>query len=148
MSARVFYPNASSYINRNLTSLYKHHETTKKREYGQRIREIEHGTFTPLIFSTTGGMSPETTTFFKKLASDIAQKQHLEYSMVLGWMRCRLSFALLRSAIMAIRGSRSTDNSAKIDILLAANEGGVPRLQVIILLYIKHLYPYLILNST
>ena len=126
---RVFYPNASSYINRNLASLYKHHETTKKREYGQRIREIEHGTFTPLIFSTTGGMSPETTTFFKKLASDIAQKQHLEYSMVLGWMRCRLSFALLRSAIMAIRGSRSTDNSAKIDILLAANEGGVPRLQ-------------------
>ena len=62
---RVFHPNASSYINRNLASLYKHHETTKKREYGQRIRKIEHGTFTPLIFSTTGGMSPKTTTVFK-----------------------------------------------------------------------------------
>jgi hypothetical protein len=68
---RVFYPNASSYRNRDLNSLYKHHETLKKRA---RIRKVEHGTFTPLVSSTSGGMSPETSIFFKKFASDIAIK--------------------------------------------------------------------------
>ena len=126
-NVRVFYPNASSYRNRALKSLYKHHETLKKREYGQRIREVEHGTFTPLVLSTSGGMSPETSVFFKKLASDIAIKRNLDYSTVLGWLRCRISFAQLRSAIMAIRGTRSTANTATTDILLAAKEGGIPR---------------------
>ena len=32
------------------------HENLKKRAYDQRIREIEHGAFFPLVFSCTGGM--------------------------------------------------------------------------------------------
>ena len=31
---RVFYPNASSYCSLSLSSVYKHHEDVKKREYG------------------------------------------------------------------------------------------------------------------
>ena len=31
-------------------------EQAKKREYGQRVRDIERGVFTPLVLSTNGGM--------------------------------------------------------------------------------------------
>ena len=39
-----------------LSSVYRKHEQEKRREYDQRVREIEHATFTPLVLSTTGGM--------------------------------------------------------------------------------------------
>ena len=45
---RVFHPNAPSYRGQ---SLYRRHEREKKREYGDRVREIEHASFIPLIFS-------------------------------------------------------------------------------------------------
>ena len=75
--------------------LIRRHEQAKKREYGERIREIEHGVFTPLVLSTTGGMGREATTFYKRLADLIAQKRQHPYPTVMGWLRCRLSFASL-----------------------------------------------------
>ena len=109
--------------------IYKLHKNAKKREYGERVREVEHAVFIPLVLLTCGGMSHETTTFYKKLATDLAAKRKLQYSEVLGRLRCRISFALLRSAIMAIRGSRSlSHNGVPADILLASRKGNVPRL--------------------
>ncbi len=106
---RVFYPNASSNRSTNISSAYRKHELLKKREYGQRVRDLERGVFTPIVLTTTGGfyMGHETTTFYKRLADMIARKQYKPYSTVMGWLRCRLSFATLRSAIMCVRGSRS-----------------------------------------
>ena len=126
---RVFHPNVSSNCNKDLASLYKLHENAKKREYGERVREVEHPVFTPLVLSTCGGMSRETMTFYKKLTADLAAKRKLQYSEMLGWLRCRISCALLRSAIMAIRGSRSlSPSSAPADIPGASREGNAPRL--------------------
>ena len=85
----------------------------KKREYGDRIREIDHGTFTPLIFSTSGGLSKETTVAYKKMAELLAIKWKCEYAAILAWIRCRLSFALLRSAIACMRGTRKSSNQVK-----------------------------------
>ena len=65
---RVFYPNASSYRSLSLSSAYKRHEDTKKREYGQRVRDVEHGVFIPLVLTSTGGMGREATVFYKRLA--------------------------------------------------------------------------------
>ena len=92
----------------SLSACYKKHENIKKRAYGQRIREIEHASFTPVILSATGGLAHEATFFYKRLASLLAQKWGDEYSIVMGWLRCSLSFSLLRSAIQCIRGARST----------------------------------------
>ena len=39
--------------------IYRMHENEKKRMYNQRVTDIEQGTFTPLIFTTTGGMGEE-----------------------------------------------------------------------------------------
>ena len=33
------------------------YEQVKKRAYEQRIREVEHATFTPLVLSATGGLA-------------------------------------------------------------------------------------------
>ena len=64
----VFYPNASSYCTLGLSFTYKCHEDVKKREYGNRVREVEHGVFTPLVFTSTGDMGWEAITFYERLA--------------------------------------------------------------------------------
>ena len=103
---RVFHPNAPSYRDKSVAALFRKHELDKKREYGARIREVENGSFTPLVFSTTGGASRETTVVFKRLAELLANKRNLPYSITLAWMRCHVSFALMKSTISCIRGSR------------------------------------------
>ena len=105
---RVFYPNASSYRSVSLASAYKRHEDANKREYGHRVREVEHGVFTPLVFTSTGGMGREATVFYKRLADLLATHWGQQYCAAIHWLRCRMSFALLRSAILCIRGSRSS----------------------------------------
>ena len=65
------------------------------REYGDRIREVEYAVFTPLVFSTTGGMGKETTAAYKHLAELLAQKPKSEYGITLAMMPCTLSFALI-----------------------------------------------------
>jgi hypothetical protein len=76
-------------------------------EYEQRVREIEHASFTPLVLSATGGMANEAAVFYKRLASCLATKWDRPYSSTMSWLRCRLTFSLLRSAIQCIRGARS-----------------------------------------
>ena len=79
-----------------------------KEHIEQRIRDIEHASFTPIVLSTTGGMGPIATTFYKRLADRLASKWNSSYSQTIGWLRCRLSFSLLRSSILCIRGARSS----------------------------------------
>ena len=108
LDIRVFNPLAPSNRNHTLTSCYRRNEQEKRRAYDQRVREIEHGSFTPLVFSASGGMGPTARVFYKKLASMIAVKHNKAYSKTLNWLRCRISFSLLRSAVMCLRGSRSS----------------------------------------
>ena len=105
---RVFYPNASSSRSLSLNSAYKHYEDAKKHEYGHRVRDVEHGVFTPLVFTSTGGMGCEATVFYKRLVDLLATHWGQEYSQTINWLKCCLSFTLLRCAIMCIRGSRSS----------------------------------------
>ena len=55
-------------------SVYRRHERVKKSAYEERIREVEHATFSPPVLSTTGGLAREATTFYKRLASLLAAK--------------------------------------------------------------------------
>ena len=105
---RVFNPHAPSNRLTLLTFCYKKHEREKKRAYEQRIREIEHATFTPLVLLATGGLANEANVFYKRLASKLASKWDHPYNSTLCWLRCRLAFSLLQSSIQAIRGARSS----------------------------------------
>ena len=73
--------------------------------------QIEHGSFTPIIFSTIGGMSREANTFYSKLAEKIAEKRDIKKSEAITFIRTTMSFALLRATNLCIRGSRSHKNN-------------------------------------
>ncbi len=127
---RVFNQYAPCYRNSTQTQCYRKNELEKKRCYEECIREIEHGSFTPLVLSAAGGTGPTATIVYKRLASLLSEKQGRPYSSTLHWVRCRLSFSLIRSAVMCIRGSRSTfapePNTVNTDSIdLAVNEGQV-----------------------
>ena len=54
---RVCHLNAELYADLTPQQIYSKHENEKKRKYAERILQIEQGTFTPLIVTTTGGIS-------------------------------------------------------------------------------------------
>ena len=108
LDVRVFNPHAPSNRNTTIERCYRKHEMEKKRAYVQRIREVEHSSFTPLVLSASGGFARESTNFYKRLASRLADKWHQPYNLTMSWLRCTISFALLRSAIQCIRGARSS----------------------------------------
>ena len=64
---RVFNPYAPSNQRSSLQACYRNHENTKKRAYDQRIREVQHGTFCPLVFSCTGGLGRAAVATYKRL---------------------------------------------------------------------------------
>ena len=121
---RVFNPFARSYFRSPLSRCYRIHEREKRQAYDKRVREVERACFTPLVFAATGGMGPAATTVFRKLASMLAEKRNINYSRCLFWLRCRLCFSLLRSAVMCLRGHRSvTSRKVTSNIDLAYSEG-------------------------
>ena len=75
--------------------------------YEERVQEIEHVSFSPLVFSTSGGMGASTTVTYKRLAFLLSLKRKTLYCRVI---RCWLRSFLLHSAIMCIRGSRSSSD--------------------------------------
>jgi len=113
LDVRVLHPNSPSYRGQTTKSLYEQHETEKKRSYNQRIIQVEKATFTPLVFSTTGGMAPECTRFHKKVAQLVSKKTKEEYSHVMSHLRTRLRFTLLKSTLLALRGERGKRNKCR-----------------------------------
>ncbi|KAK3700941.1 hypothetical protein QZH41_005652 [Actinostola sp. cb2023] len=55
--------------------IYRMHENEKKRMYSKRVMEIEQGSFTPLVFTTTGGIGNECLGYHSRLAELIAIKK-------------------------------------------------------------------------
>jgi hypothetical protein len=113
LDVRIVHPNAPSHMGKDINKIYKQNEDEKKRAYNQRIIQVEKATFTPLVFSTTGGMAPECTLFHKKVAEHIATKTKEEYSDVMNHLRTRLRFSLLKSTLVAVRGERGKQRLAR-----------------------------------
>ena len=108
------HPNAPSYIGKDLATVYKQHESAKKRTYNERIIQIEKGSFTPIVFSTFGGMGIEAERYHKRLAQLISVKRNERYDAVINYIRTRLRFCLLKSVLMSIRGIRGRSDREKI----------------------------------
>ena len=82
-------------------------EKEKKRQYDERIIRVEGGSFTPMIFTTNGGSGREAQIFIKALALLMSEKRDELLSMTLNFIRTKLSFALIRSTVLCVRGSRT-----------------------------------------
>ena len=74
------HPNADSYKKLTPKQIYRLHENEKKSMYNQRVREIEQGTFTPLVFTTTGGKGEEFKRYHSQHAELISIKQGESYA--------------------------------------------------------------------
>ena len=112
LDVRVMHPLSSSYKGKSIEKIYAQHENEKKRTYNDRILNVEKGSFSPLIFSTTGGMGPECTRYHRRVAELIAAKRGEEYSDIMNFIRTKLRIALLNCTLVAIRGERGRGKKA------------------------------------
>ena len=113
---RIFHSQCPSNMNLELKALYNKHEKEKKRCYNARVINIEKSTFTPLVFSTAGGMGGESEAFHKRLATLLSQKRGNSYSETMSFVRRRLRFSILRSCLAAVRGYRGKSCRVEQDI--------------------------------
>ena len=120
---RVFNAFAESNQSTNLAATFRKHEGEKCCAYEEHVREVERGSFTPLVFSSLGGMGKAATVMYCRLANLLSDKWNFPYFLTMGWLRCSLSFSLLRSSLMCLRGSHSSSGSpgvpAAIDLVVA-----------------------------
>ena len=112
---RVTHVNSSSSKNLRTSQIFRRHEEAKKREYLERVLEVEHGSFTPLVFGTNGGTGDECAKFLKVLAQKLSEKNDERYEDTISWLRTRLSMEVTRSSLLCLRGSRTPFRSYKAD---------------------------------
>ena len=107
VDVRVFHPDCPSYLSTAVPALYNRFEREKKRKYSQRVREVELGSFTHIVFSTTGGMGAEAQIFCKRLAGQLSIRKNMPFHLTMKWLRTQLSVIRLRSSLLYLRVSRS-----------------------------------------
>jgi len=104
-----------------LSATYCKHKQEKCCACKERVCKVEHGCFTPLIFSTSGGMGKAVTVFYKCLGNLLSTRHNVLYPTDMGWLCCMLfNFSLLKSSIMYVRGSSSSSGlPTPADLVLA-----------------------------
>ena len=122
LDIRVFNSRADSNIKKSLKSALASHEKEKKRVYNERILEVEKASFTPIVFSTTGTMGREAERFYRRLAVLLSGKTKQSIPDAVRYIRQRLSFCLLKTLIVSLRGYRGKRvtpfNANNVDINL------------------------------
>ena len=126
---RVFNPFAKRHLKSTLNKAFEINEKEKKIQYNSRVQEVESGSFTPLVFSTSGGMSKECATFYTRLANLVSEKRDENLSIVSAWLKTRINFSLIRSTLLCLRGSRSITkietNVSETDFTLAVSSSKI-----------------------
>ena len=102
---KVIDTDAPSYSNRSPESVLESGAQEKKRIYRQAV-EDRRGTFTPFVISVDGLLHREAEHFLKRMATCVASKWKKSYAQTCGYIRARLSFAIIRAASLCLRGSR------------------------------------------
>ena len=78
----------------------------KKRKYSLACHSCR-ASFTPLVVSVDGVLAPEAKYLVRRLSDTLSFKWEQPFSVVNNWVRARLSFAILRAALLCVRGSRT-----------------------------------------
>ena len=121
---RITNADSESQRTNTVKSIMRKHENEKKAQYNQRVIQVEHGTFTPLIFTTSGAMGHECQKYHKTLAEKISAKNGERYEEVMRYIRVKISFLVLKSTLLCLRGSRVVKKTAEAghDFSLCLNE--------------------------
>ena len=99
-----------------MKQVYAIHEAEKKRSYNERVLQVEHASFSPIVMTTTGGSGPEAKRHHQRLASLIAEKRKEDFSSAMNHIRTRLRFSILRSTMNALGGSRGRPRIREEDL--------------------------------
>ena len=97
-----FDPIANRYLNATSSRCHEINEKVKKPNCNNRILQIEHRTFTPLVFSIYGSMGRECTKFYSKLAELLSDKRKESKSLTVNWLRTKVCFGLLNSCLLCL----------------------------------------------
>ena len=81
--------------------------------YASRVFEVEQGSFTPLLFTTTGGMADECKRCHSRLAEILSTKKGEVYSTTKSWIRASLIRPLEVCAAMLERLTLYVKNPAE-----------------------------------
>ena len=119
LDVRVFNQITKRYTSIELSKAYEINEKEKKKTYNEHILQVEHGSFTPLIMSATGGMSRERKKFSLRLAEIICKKRKTNYNVKPIWIRRKIPFSLIKSIGICIRGSYSVFQNYNLEMLLS-----------------------------
>ena len=103
---KIFNPHAKS-CPKTIKDAYKYHESIKRNKYEERIHETEHSSFNALVFACSGGAGPSASRVMKQLATKISKKCGEPYADTISYIRTKISFALLRSCVLCLRGCRA-----------------------------------------
>ena len=103
---RVVDTDAPSYSRQSPRSVLCSAESEKKKKYLQACHD-RRADFTPLCVSIDGMLGAEAEFFLKRLGDFLAVKWERPFSVVMGWIQARLSFAILRATMLCVRGSRT-----------------------------------------
>ena len=107
LDIRVTDTDAESFKLKSVLQVLKSQEMDKKRKYKKPCEE-RRWHFTPFICSVDGALGKEALGFLKRLAHKLAIKWHSNYSVVMGFVRARVSLAIVRATSLCIRGSRKS----------------------------------------
>ena len=100
---RVPNPNSAPHQNISVEKVLKKHEQEKKLAYNERVMNIEHGTFRTFVFIVQESVGKECEYYHKHLADKIATKTGDRYAKVLTFIRRKIYFLVLRSALLCLR---------------------------------------------
>ena len=92
---RVVDTDAPSYCSHSPQAVLSSAEAEKKHKYLEACLS-RHAGFTPLCFSNDGMFGIEVDFFLRRMADRLSAKWERSYGAVIGWIRSRLSFAVLQ----------------------------------------------------
>ena len=70
--------------------------------------DIENGTFTPLVLGTNRDVGKECSMFMVALAEKLSMARNKEYNVTMNWVRTKVSFEVLKSALFCVTCKRIT----------------------------------------
>ena len=107
LHVREFYSTLSEVVSRSLLYTMPT-ETPLRRTLSNTIASEGSQNLLPPCLFAFWQHGTHCTLVYRRIVSIIAEKQQQPYSRTLFWLRCKLSFSRLRSAIMCLRGARSS----------------------------------------
>ena len=105
LDIRITDTDAKSYYNMTSRKVLEKAAKVKKDKYLDACLERRRS-FVPLIYSVDGMACKEALAFEKRVASLLAEKWDRQYSEMVGFVRGRMSLAVIRSNTRLLRGAR------------------------------------------